>query len=110
MADERKVVRLVRWTHDQLAWGQANVAIHGLGDELKNLTPADPDRVDDDRQDYLISATEEKFADAVWRVNDYLADLPHGADHAAHGFVSALSNPLSGPGGSHESLSDEDDD
>ncbi|GAT08069.1 hypothetical protein H7I77_13410 [Mycolicibacterium novocastrense] len=106
MNDEPRVDRLVRWTRDELAWGQANAEIHSLGEELKNLTPADPERGDDD----LISATDEKFADAVVRVNEYLADLPQGADPAAHGFQRALSIPLRGPGGSHESLSDEDDD
>ena len=108
--DEVKVDRLVRWRRDELAWGQANADIHGLGEELKNLTPADPDRGNDDEQVYIISATEEKLADAVARVNDWLAERPQDASTApSHGFQRALSVPLRGPGGTHESLSDDDD-
>jgi hypothetical protein len=67
---------------------------------------------DDDDQTYIITATEEKIADAVTRVNDYLAELPQGAaTAAATGFQRALSIPPRGPeGGGHESLTDDDDD
>jgi hypothetical protein len=110
VTDDQKVDRLVRWRRDELAWGQANANVHSLGEELKNLTPADPERAEDDEQVYLISATEEKFGDAVGAVNDWLAERPQDASTAAaHGFQRALSIPLRGPGGSHESLSDDDD-
>ncbi|BBY84707.1 hypothetical protein [Mycolicibacterium tokaiense] len=110
MTDEKKEVRLVRWNRAELAWGKANADVHGLGEELKNLTPADPDREDHDERDYLITATEEKFQDAIYRVNVYIGDLPISTVTPAQGFQRALSLPLRGPGGGHESLDAEDDD
>ncbi|SHP82471.1 Uncharacterised protein [Mycobacteroides abscessus subsp. abscessus] len=100
----------MRWRRDELAWGRANSHIHGLGEELERITPADPERAEDsDEQVYLISATEAKFARAINRVNGYLGDMDQGANFAPHGFQRAIAFPLRGPGGSHESLIGEGD-
>jgi hypothetical protein len=112
MTYERKVDRPVRWRRDELAWGLANADVHGLGDELERRTPSATDEDGpDDSHTYIINAIEKKVADAVTRVNDYLADLPQGASAAAHGFQRALSIPPRRPeGGGHESLTDDDED
>lgn len=112
MTDEQKVDRPVRWTRSELAWARANPDVHGLREELARLTDPATDEGGDAEETYIITATEDKIADAVGRVNDYLADLPQGsATAAAHGFQRALSIPPRGPeGGQHESLSDKADD
>jgi len=95
VTEEKRIDQPVRWRRDELAWGRANPDVHGLGEELDKLTPSATDEGGDDYdQTYIITATEEKIADAVTRVNDYLAELPQGAaTAAAHGFQSALSIP-----------------
>lgn len=112
VTDEETVDRPVRWTRSELAWGRANPDVHGLGAELDKLTDPGTDEGGDAEQTYIITATEDKIAEAVTRVNDWLADRPQSsATAAAHGFQRALSIPPRGPeGGEHDSFGDEDDD
>lgn len=100
----------MRWTRSELAWARANPDVHGLAEELDRLTDSATDKGGDAEETYIITATEDKIAEAVTRVNDYIADLPQGAASAAHGFERALSIPPRGPeGGGHDSFSEDED-
>ncbi|OBC07571.1 hypothetical protein A5784_08480 [Mycobacterium sp. 852013-50091_SCH5140682] len=105
-----RVDRPVRWRRSELAWGLANIDIHGLGEPLERLTLPAVDPAGDEAQTYIITVSAEEVEDAVFRVNDWLADRPQSAaTDAPHGFQRALSIPPRGPeGGLHDALSDSD--
>ena len=57
---------------------------------------------DDDRQTYIVTATEAKIWDAIVAVNGWIGDRPQG-EYAADGFQKALAFPPRKPdGGAHD--------
>lgn len=87
----------VRWRPNELKWGLAHPEVHGLGDALNGRikAPVEPPPgyvTDDDRETYMIVASEDQIEDAVGEVNEWLADRPNGAEPHAHGFQKALAD------------------
>jgi hypothetical protein len=105
MTDDKKIDRAVRWRPSELAWGLAHADVHGLGDELEGRISSATDLVgdeDDDRETYIITATETKIWDAIVAVNGWIGDRPQG-EYEADGFQKALAFAPRGPeGGAHD--------
>ena len=85
----------VRWRPSELKWGLGHAEVHGLGDVLNGRikAPFEPPPgyiTDDDRETYIIVASEEQIGDAVVAVNDWLAVRPNGSEPDADGFQKAL--------------------
>jgi hypothetical protein len=100
--DEKPRAITVRWSPSALAWGLAHPEVHGLGEALANRVKApsaaeesvDGDalatHIEDDRETYIINASESQIGHAQAEVNHWIADRPHGTEFDADDFQKAF--------------------
>jgi len=106
----------VRWRPSELAWGLAHSGVHGLGDALeKRIAAPSHDAgsgndvnelatvIEDDRETFIIAASQDEIWHAIAEVNEWIAERRHGTEMDADGFQKALAIPPRGPdGGDHD--------
>lgn len=87
----------VRWRPSELQWGLAHPEVHGLGDVLNDrikapLEPTPGYVTDDDRETYIIVASDDQLDDASYEVNEWVSDHPIGSELDADGFQKAFAH------------------
>ncbi|TXI56891.1 hypothetical protein [Mycolicibacter arupensis] len=87
----------VRWRPGELKWGLAHPEVHGLGDALNGRikAPFEPPPgyvTDDDRETYLIVASDDQLDDAQYEVDQWVSNRPNGSEPDADGFQKAFAH------------------
>ncbi len=91
--DEYRNLAVNRLRPSEVQWALNHDAVHGIAYAFRNpvAVAESIDDPQDDRQTYLIRVRRDDLANALGKINDWIAKNPGSAGMQAYGFVRALS-------------------